>query len=67
MDSMDTSSEEYRHQCEVRWCLRQGFEWCLRYIRGVKQERGADAARRLWQDVRMQHALGNRGEPGCWL
>ena len=64
---MDTRSEQHRHQCEVRFCLAKGFDWFQGYIRGVKQERGKEAARRLWDDVKQQHALGNKGEPGCWL
>lgn len=64
---MMDATEQHRHQCEVRWCLRQGADWFRSYIQAVKQERGVEAARRLWEDVKQQHALGNRGEPGCWM
>lgn len=59
-------NEVHRHQCEVRWCLQKGFAWFESFAEKVKKERGAEAARALWQDVKAQYALGNRGEPGDW-
>jgi hypothetical protein len=60
------SDEAYRHQCEVRWCLRQGRAWFGEYVAGVKQKRGEAAAKALWADVMRQAKLGNTGRPGDW-
>jgi hypothetical protein len=48
----DTSSEEWRHECEVRWCAAKGYEWCVAYCKGVADKRGRPAAERLWNDIR---------------
>lgn len=60
------ASETHRHRCEVRWCLRQGLGWFEGYARKVKDARGEEAAKRLWQDVKKQASLGNVGAPGDW-
>ncbi len=62
---MDAELE--RHRCEVRQCIRMGFEPFREFIKGVKAKRGEEAAGRLWRDVREQAARGNKGEAGCWL
>ncbi len=71
---MNTSSEQHRHRCEVRWCLRQGREWFERYIKGdantkslAAARKSREAAQRLWDDVRTQAAAGNTGKPGQWF
>lgn len=61
-----TDCEEYRHQCEVRWCISQGADWFKTYVRGVATARGREAARRLTADVKAQAAAGNTGEKGKW-
>lgn len=66
MQRPDTNSEEFRHQCEVRWCIRQGAEWFKDYVRGVASARGKEAASRLRIDVKRQAAAGNSGEQGEW-
>lgn len=62
-----TDSEEFRHQCEVRWCIRQGAEWFKTYVRGVTTARGREAARRLAADVKAQAIAGNTGEQKQWM
>ena len=47
-------------------CLAKGFTWFEGYVKGVRKIRGAAAARRLWDDVKAQHQLGNEGKPGDW-
>ena len=64
--TVDTNSEEHRHRCEVRWCLRNGRAWFDNYIKGVAEKRGRWAARRLYDDVKDQAALGNSGLDGRW-
>jgi uncharacterized membrane-anchored protein len=64
---VDTSSELYRHQCEVRWCIRQGPEWFKDYVKAVAQARGRAAAQRLLADVKQQAQAGNTGEVRQWL
>jgi hypothetical protein len=59
--------EEHRHQCEVRWCIRHGAPWFQEYIKGVKKERGEQAAQRLWSDVKEQAQLGNTGQAHEWI
>lgn len=61
-----THSEDYRHQCEVRWCISQGADWFKDYVRGVAMARGREAARRLTTDVKAQAAAGNDGAAGLW-
>lgn len=67
MQRPPTDSEEFRHQCEVRWCIRQGPEWFKTYVRGVTTARGREAARRLTADMEAQIAAGNLGTHGEWL
>lgn len=64
---VDTSSELYRHQCEVRWCIQQGPEWFKDYVKAVAQTRGRAAAQRLLADVKAQAAAGNGGAPREWM
>lgn len=59
-------TEQHRHRCEVRWCIRSGFEWFKNYINGVRDKRGPAAAQRLWDDVKQQHQAGNAGAWGEW-
>ena len=64
----DTSTEEWRHQCEVRWCLKErtlrGVEWLRQYlVKGAVQER----RQKLEADIYEQWKKGNRGEHGMWF
>jgi len=64
-----TWSEEYRHQCEVRWLLRKRVESrseALNYLSKVRDRRGEEAAKALERDVRDQWSKGNRGEEASW-
>lgn len=66
---VDTYSEEYRHQCEVRQVLRWRCESVQKvrdYFRAVEGARGADAVFRLKLDCVDQWRKGNRGEYGDW-
>lgn len=67
LHSADTASEEHRHRCEVRWCIRQGREWFDGYITEVAKERGKEAAQRLLRDVKAQARAGNTGTDGAWV
>lgn len=61
---MDTYSEKYRRECEIRdLCAktdRQGVDWLKRYVQKWKR----------WESLRddfwRQWRAGNRGEPGDW-
>lgn len=59
--------EKFRHECEVRQCIKQGRDWFDNYIRAVSKYRGKKAAERLYSDVRDQAKKGNKGEAGTWL
>lgn len=61
------ATEQHRHRCEVRWCIRQGPEWCRRYLAGVAERRGRDAARRLLRDIQEQARAGNDGTGEAWI
>ena len=77
MADVDTTSETYRHQCEVRqlllWRQDRGRTWVHEYInggpkvRGIRQHRGDAAADRLLADCQAQWAAGNTGQPGEWM
>jgi hypothetical protein len=61
-----TWSEEYRHQCEVRYILQlrvKGRQQMLDYFEEVKKWRKPD---KLEKDAREQWNKGNRGKEGDW-
>jgi hypothetical protein len=63
---MVNSSEEYRHQCEVRYVLQlrvKGRQQMLDYLEEVKKWRKPD---KLEKDAREQWNKGNRGNEGDW-
>jgi hypothetical protein len=63
------SSEEYRHQCEVRQVLRwrvESRDKAVGYLSLVRQKRSSDNAGKLERDVKDQWAKGNRGDKGDW-
>ncbi len=70
LNDMDTSSEEYRHQCEVRYYLvkrhKEGREAVVKAVELTGKKRGEAAAKRLMQDIVHQWSLGNRGEHKDW-
>ena len=63
-----TTSEEFRHQCEVRKILSMATkEQRQAFFRGAARTRSAEAVAKLQQDVMIQWKKGNRGEHGVWL
>lgn len=62
------SSEQYRHQCEVRHLITQarerGRDWVRAYL-DHKAVAGRQA--KLRADVNEQRKLGNDGREGVWL
>jgi len=59
-------SEEYRHQCEVRYVLQlrvKGRQQMLNYLEEVKKWRNPD---KLEKDAREQWNKNNRGNEGDW-
>jgi len=63
---MVNSSEDYRHQCEVRYVLQlrvKGRQPMLDYFEEVKKWRSTD---RLEKDAREQWNKNNRGNKGDW-
>lgn len=61
----ESVSEEYRHQCEVRWVLRLRAKdrmASLKYLNKACPRRTMP----LRKDCEEQWQLGNRGEKGDW-
>ena len=60
------NSEEYRHQCEVRYVLQlrvKGRQQMLNYLEEVKKWRSTD---KLEKDAREQWNKGNLGVHEDW-
>lgn len=55
-----------RHRCEVRYWLARGPDAFRAALPDMTRRRGAEAVKRLRDEVRQQYALGNRGERGEW-
>jgi len=51
---MDTTSEEWRRECEARWVLQHDADWRQAYYEGVEKARGEAAARQLVEDVKRE-------------
>lgn len=68
---MDTKSQEYRHQCEVRYLIKrrvkEGRVPIDEYFEGVAKQRGQESLQELMDDVLEQWTLGNRGDDGIWF
>jgi REP element-mobilizing transposase RayT len=64
---MDKYSEYYRHQCEVRQCIKwrrkNGKIWLIRYLEAISSTARKE---RLKQDIWNQWHLGNRGNDNEW-
>ena len=68
-DGRFSSSEAYRHQCEVRQVLRwrvESREKAVAYLAQVRERRGPAAADLLMDDVAAQWKKGNRGLNCDW-
>lgn len=67
---MDTRSEEFRHQCEVRHFLRirleSGREAVTSSLASIEKRRGQQCAAALLRDIMSQWTRGNRGKQGDW-
>lgn len=67
----DTSSETFRHQCEVRDIIAKrvskGRQWAADHLAKIEKARGKSSRDVLERDIREQWSRGNRGEPGIWL
>lgn len=62
-------SEEYRHQCEVRYVLmlrKYGNKFATDYLSKVLNARGEAAYKKLNKDQMEQWSKGNRGAKGDW-
>ena len=58
----DTSSEAWRHECEVRAVLAMpGRDARLEYLAAVTEHRGQEAAGQLAEDVRREAARRRQG------
>ncbi len=68
---IDTWSEAYRHQCEVREIIRlrlaKGRVWAAGHMAAIEKIRGRKARARLEADIVTQWRRGNRGEGGLWF
>lgn len=52
---MDKTSNEYRHDCEVRWVISLGNVYRMKeYMDKVQARRGNNAADKLREDVRAE-------------
>jgi hypothetical protein len=52
---IDTSSESYRHECEVRHILKMDKQQRDEYLAGVEKKRGSAARNKLWADAYAEH------------
>lgn len=73
MDStkpFDTNSEEFRHQCEVRYFLKmrrdRGRDAVMREMELIGKRRGEASSKKLLKDAYDQWQRGNRGEHKDW-
>ncbi len=48
---MDKNSEDWRHECEVRYTADQSDEWIRAHLAGVEKLRGVEAKSKLRTDV----------------
>ena len=56
---MDTYSEAWRRECEIRWLIKRTPEEIKRYLASVEKHRGKEAAERLKNDAREAYKLAN--------
>lgn len=61
-------TELFRHQCEVRYLIRQWMKYGDSWIRGFLLDKHVvKRASLLRKDIWEQYRLGNRGEDRTWL
>lgn len=63
---MDTWSEEYRHQCLVRYIIRWRIKNRLEAIKFLSKWEKDHKDKRLEEDVRRQWGRGNKGKHNDW-
>jgi hypothetical protein len=68
MEENFLSSEEYRHQCEVRALIKNRITYGKQYLVDFLNQKAVKGRRaKLEQDILEQWNKGNRGEHGTWL
>lgn len=50
-DPLQTYSEQFKHESEVRYVSKQNGAWIKEFLEGVEKKRGFDARDRLRKDV----------------
>lgn len=63
---MDTWSEEYRHQCLVRYVIRWRIKDRKEALKFLNDWEKKHKDKRLEEDVRRQWFRGNRGKHNDW-
>jgi hypothetical protein len=63
---MDTWSEEYRHQCLVRYVIRWRLKNRTEALKFLNDWEKKHKDKRLDEDVRRQWFRGNRGKHNDW-
>jgi hypothetical protein len=63
---MDTWSEEYRHQCLVRYVIRWRLKNRTEALKFLNDWEKKHKDKRLEEDVRRQWFRGNRGKHNDW-
>jgi hypothetical protein len=63
---MDTWSEEYRHQCLVRYVIRWRIKNRTEALKFLNDWEKKHKDKRLDEDVRRQWFRGNRGKHNDW-
>lgn len=63
---MDTWSEEYRHQCLVRYVIRWRIKNRKEALKFLADWEKKHKDKRLEEDVRRQWFRGNRGKHNDW-
>ena len=63
---MDTWSEEYRHQCLVRYVIRWRIKDRKEALKFLSDWEKKHKDKRLNEDVRRQWFRGNRGKHNDW-
>jgi hypothetical protein len=63
---MDTWSEEYRHQCLVRYVIRWRIKNRKEALKFLNDWEKRHKDKRLEEDVRRQWFRGNRGKHNDW-
>ncbi len=63
---MDTWSEEFRHQCLVRYVIQMRLKKRSDALKFLEDWEKKHKTKRLDEDVRKQFFRGNRGKPNDW-